>query len=564
MRRVVLVAGLVLAGLATSPRVAGAQVCRLIDIEMLPSSGLQIVAWIEDTNGQYVDTAFITNGVGIHGLGNRPGLMDMRSGPSWPYGPRLDVMPVWGHAHGIAFPMIVFQNGEGTECGPDPLEENPPPCSRTICGPADSDHNLSHPFSQSSRDDHFCRPIQPDEEMWDTGSCATIAYTDKGMFLDPACPTETSIYPPRVSHVRVPGLDHLDVLEYDGLNPFDLVSQATPAGDVPFRTTWTIPQTVPAGDYILRVEVSKEFDFNASYNESVFPPLEASSWNEYGLPYHGQPSVVYELPVTVPDFDTVLVTRTDEYAGYGDPTGSDGDMRLPDATITTGTPGSGAARLGLALDSASGEMYRVQATARIELDTTAPAAAGDMTVVRLEQGSADIAFVAPGDDGLIGEVAGYEIRYRATEPIDETNFETAPPWDGSVERGPGGEIETIVLDGLLPLTTYYLAIRAYDNCRNVGPLAILELTTLDRQSGEVDACFIATAAYGSRMANDVVRLRRIRDAALRSNLLGELAVEAYYTFGPLLAGVIGESELLRDSARSALDPVVAATRTLAY
>ena len=36
-----------------------------------------------------------------------------------------------------------------------------------------------------------------------------------------------------------------------------------------------------------------------------------------------------------------------------------------------------------------------------------------------------------------------------------------------------------------------------------GPIAIYQLTTADRQSGTVDACFVATAAYGSVMANDV-------------------------------------------------------------
>jgi hypothetical protein len=39
-------------------------------------------------------------------------------------------------------------------------------------------------------------------------------------------------------------------------------------------------------------------------------------------------------------------------------------------------------------------------------------------------------------------------------------------------------------------------------------------------------------------------------------VLGELAIEAYYTFGPVLAGVIGESALLRETARAGLEPIV--------
>jgi hypothetical protein len=63
------------------------------------------------------------------------------------------------------------------------------------------------------------------------------------------------------------------------------------------------------------------------------------------------------------------------------------------------------------------------------------------------------------------------------------------------------------------------------------------------------------------MANDVEQLRGFRDQVLRQTVLGELAVEAYYTFGPVLAGVIGESEVLRATARTALEPVVARVRS---
>jgi hypothetical protein len=43
-------------------------------------------------------------------------------------------------------------------------------------------------------------------------------------------PTVKSKYPPREDITRVPGLDHEAVAMFDDLNPFDSVSQATPAG----------------------------------------------------------------------------------------------------------------------------------------------------------------------------------------------------------------------------------------------------------------------------------------------------------------------------------------------
>jgi hypothetical protein len=108
----------------------------------------------------------------------------------------------------------------------------------------------------------------------------------------------------------------------------------------------------------------------------------------------------------------------------------------------------------------------------------------------------------------------------------------------------------------LPETEYTVAVRAFDDCHNTSAITTVSFTTADRQVGQVDACFIATAAYGSVLANDVEMLRRFRDRMLKRSVIGELAVETYYTFGPAVAGVVGESDLLRSTARSFLAPVV--------
>lgn len=65
--------------------------CHTLAIELLPAASphpdpglrfpLQIVAWLEDATGTYVETAFITQAVGTYGLGNRPGRYDFNSGP---------------------------------------------------------------------------------------------------------------------------------------------------------------------------------------------------------------------------------------------------------------------------------------------------------------------------------------------------------------------------------------------------------------------------------------------------------------------------------------------------
>jgi len=518
--------------------------CHVVDVEFQPtvrtdlSPGRnpppQIVVWVEDTSGTYVDTIFITKQTGTHGLGNRPGRFDFNSGPMWPYGRRITVFPVWADrkrdtdGNPLVYDQVVFQN----------TDEN----------------NLSHPFSQSSRDTHFCRPMQPQEANWDALTCASpnATFTDKGV-LNPLA-TPKSKYPPRQDIQRAPGMDSDSVDQYAALNTFDAVSQATPVPDSLAAISWPIPDTMPSGSYVMWVEVSKEFDHNATYSAAAYPAPTGIPWSEYGEAYRGQPSVLYKVPFTIGV--TASKAMTVDYAGYGDPDGQDGLVNPPDATISTGTPGSGAARF--ALVSAGGDSFRVRVTSRPEFDDALPGIPAAMEVDTSTANTALVSFVAPGDDGLTGKVKGYEIRYRTGGPVTAANFDDAQSIDPklTLEVADPGSTQAFSIERLLPETDYSVGIRAFDDCHNTGDIQVISFKTPERAIGEVDACFVATAAYGSVMAADVQMLRHMRDSVLRKSVLGELAIEAYYTFGPAVAGVVGESELLRATAREALEPFV--------
>jgi hypothetical protein len=255
------------------------------------------------------------------------------------------------------------------------------------------------------------------------------------------------------------------------------------------------------------------------------------------------------------------IAYAENIEGYGDPDGLDGNLRTPDGTIST-TPGSGIGRL--ALLSENGNSFRVKASAYSEDDAIPPAAPGSPGILDMGSNTARVQFIAPGDDGNDGRVTSYEIRYRVREPITDANFSTAVPVTATVEPGKAGEPQMLELTGLLPETTYSVGIRAFDNCRNASPLTVIEVTTPARPLGEVDACFVATAAYGSVMAGDVEMLRRFRDSLMAKTVWGELAIESYYTFGPALAGLIGESDVLRQTARTALEPVVSRVGAIKY
>jgi hypothetical protein len=524
-----IVAGLVLVDGPAQLRDAAAQPessCRVLQLEMTPTANLQIVAWIEDTKGNYVDTAFITRTTGSYGLGNRPGIMEFDSGPWWPYGRRITTFPVWAGRHGMSWPLVLFQD--------------------------ENERQLSHALSESSRERFYCRPITPEEPMWDATSCASTVYTDKGKLSQ----DQTSPYPPRSDLEFDSARDHPSVEEMILLNPFDSVSHATPRGDEPYAATWPVPGDMPDGDYVMWVEVSREFDQNDSYDY----PSPDVAWAEYGAPYRGQPSVLYRTEFTLADKRTEATTL--DYAGYGDPEGLDAEIRPPDETITTDAPGSGAQRLLVTTDG--DQMFRVRVSTFGSDDDIGPEAPGEVEVTASSPTEISARFAAPGDDGLDGTVAGYEVRYLATGEIGDDNFADGAVADFQAKVVAGGEVQDIDISDLLPRTNYSIGVRAYDECSNVGPVRVFNLTTPRPEPAAVDACFVATAAYGTMLASEVSALRAFRDVALRTHVAGELAVEGYYTFGPLLARAIAPSETLRRAARAALAPAVEKLRASGF
>jgi hypothetical protein len=517
------------AGLLAPEAVADDRQCRVLDIEFLPQSAEgnptppQIVGWLEDAAGNFVDTVFITQATGTFGIGNRPGRFDFNSGPLWPYGRRITTFPVWSTKQPLRWPRLEFQDG--------------------------NDNGLSHAVMESSKDLHYCRPVRPSE--FDAVSCPTgNPLTDKGVLTG----ADSERYPPREDHVFSASIDHPSVEMLSILNPFDAVSSPTPPLDLEATVSYAMSPELPPGAYVLFLEVSKEFDTNDDYNDTKYPP-PVVAFSDYGTAYRGQPSVIYRVPVDVSTATTVNTAL--DYIGYGDPDGLDGNIRAPDDTISN-LPGSGAGRLGL-IASSSG-MHRIRVVSRRQIDNIKPDHPRRVLATALTSNSATLTFIAPGDDYQEGAVKGYEVRYRVGEPVTEDNFSTATPVTTSLAISLPRTEQAIVVEGLLPETTYSIGIRAFDDCRNISTLSVIEVTTTERTSGDVDACFIATAAFGSKMAGDVEQLRSFRDRILGKTVLGELAIEAYYTFGPAVSRLIGESELLRATAREALEPIVARVR----
>lgn len=77
-------------------------------------------------------------------------------------------------------------------------------------------------------------------------------------------------------------------------------------------------------------------------------------------------------------------------------------------------------------------------------------------------------------------------------------------------------------------------------------------TTFQTKSG----CFIATAAFGTPMAQEINTLRRFRDSRMEPNTIGRHFVTFYYKTSPPIAGAIARSNMMKAVVRLMLTPII--------
>jgi len=83
--------------------------------------------------------------------------------------------------------------------------------------------------------------------------------------------------------------------------------------------------------------------------------------------------------------------------------------------------------------------------------------------------------------------------------------------------------------------------------RRIADKATMQVKKTEEEERRGDACFIATAAYGSTTHPNVVCLREFRDKVLLRHSLGKGLVKAYYILSPPLARLISRNDGLRKS-----------------
>jgi hypothetical protein len=118
-------------------------------------------------------------------------------------------------------------------------------------------------------------------------------------------------------------------------------------------------------------------------------------------------------------------------------------------------------------------------------------------------------------------------------------------WSRPIPTGDGGLVNLLLMwhD---QNTLYFQTFKAIDGDGDGG----------DGGGGADGGCFIATAAYGSCMAKEVIVLRNFRDNVLLQTSVGRNFVKFYYEISPPLDDYIAEHEILRAATRFALTPLV--------
>ena len=577
---------------------------RAIVFTFTPTERAQIALWIEKADGTFLGTVGLTQAVAVRGIGNRPGASQMNSGYHWPYGRREGVLPIWGRRRAAApgamqFPRIIFQDR--------------------------SEGYASRSCADSTLDSYYCLSFTPDNtrKQLDAVTCASVFMSDKGRIIKPADvaagyaePTATgssptwqetprglgltSFYPPRrdFTSCATPSTvnpcmggtstcwDSPDSATYGAtvravMPDIDVVTMATPPGNVEQRVMFSVPATWPDGDYVAYLEINTEGDYNPTFSATRFatpcaPYLSCSqaTWDSwavgFGYPYRGQPSVAFRVPFTLgpaAQFSTLAP------AGFGSVDGTDADlgtMHPMDATITddpAGAPGSGADRLHM----------NATMTARLGVEVRAcavgppPDMPADFTVAAVNDEKhshqwGHLHFVVPGNGGRA--ISRYELRTSATDPIvsgDADSFIRGLPGQAaSLDTNalmipvdvPAGTAVDVDFGGLNPMTHYWVGIRAVDSCNRPSPHAVAEMTTSRIHYTQLPpGCFIATAAWGSAMEPTVVAMRRARDRLLAEVPLFAVAADLYGHSGPAAARVLGRSDTARVLVRQLLGPL---------
>jgi len=103
-------------------------------------------------------------------------------------------------------------------------------------------------------------------------------------------------------------------------------------------------------------------------------------------------------------------------------------------------------------------------------EVEAPSTAMDLTVTETGPGTYVVTWTAPGDDGILGQASGYDLRY-STRVIDESNWATATPVTDLPAPKPAGQLESVLVTVGFPDRNCSFALKVCDEVPNWSTLS---------------------------------------------------------------------------------------------
>lgn len=199
-------------------------------------------------------------------------------------------------------------------------------------------------------------------------------------------------------------------------------------------------------------------------------------------------------------------------------------------------------------------------------DSTLPAAVDDLSCGTVSASTVALTWIAPGNDGDIGQAASYDIRYSSSN-ITDVNWASSAQVSGEPSPSSAGTVELFTIGGLSVASEYYFALKTTDYANNTSPLSnvasgetstqtLTGTTNKGSGGGGSGGCFIATAAYNSPVAAEVTILRQFRNNQLSHNKWGREVIKFYDKHSPPIARYISKRDWAKCFVRAALKPVI--------
>jgi len=175
------------------------------------------------------------------------------------------------------------------------------------------------------------------------------------------------------------------------------------------------------------------------------------------------------------------------------------------------------------------------------LSTTEAGDTATFTIVLTTQPTADVSIALSSSDTNEGWVFPANITFSTTNWSTPQTVTVTGVDDG--EDDPGAITYNIITAAATSADPNYSGLDPAD-------VGVINYQISDSR------CFIATAAYGTPMAEAVDVLRDFRDQYMLTNPMGEALVELYYKTSPPIAEFIDEHPALKPAVRAGLKPVI--------